>query len=174
METGHPSTRAVNSGSGNRVLMWVFVSVNCTVSSTLNVLICSIQPTRMTTVWRSLTSSLHILTVYRVFVAAGATYDSLNLSDLHYMTDQIRYMRQMQLWWSHCEKDECELIRCDESFQALKCRIKVQQLAVQQLWQKWLQQMKVLVWNSGWTDLCILIVAEEEILMTGSVVCYHF
>ena len=31
-------------------------------------------------------SPLHILTLYRAFVAAGATYDSLNLSALHYIT----------------------------------------------------------------------------------------
>jgi len=33
-----------------------------------------------------LTSPLHILTMYRPFVAAGAACDSLNLSDLHYIT----------------------------------------------------------------------------------------
>jgi len=32
--------------------------------------------------FHKLTSPLHLLTMYRVFVAAGATYESLNFSDL--------------------------------------------------------------------------------------------
>jgi len=36
--------------------------------------------------FNELTSPLHLLTLYRAFVAAGAAYDSLNLSLLYYIT----------------------------------------------------------------------------------------
>jgi len=41
--------------------------------------------------FHELTSSLHMLTLYQPFVAAGSAYDSLNLSDLHYITQIINF-----------------------------------------------------------------------------------
>jgi len=44
-----------------------------------------------------LTSPLHLLTLYRAFVAAGAAYESFNLSDLHYILYSATILRLNQV-----------------------------------------------------------------------------